>query len=252
MAESELTPPEAPPDGSERVASVHKIRAQQAITWSVALIAAFVMIFLGLWQMQVFTDQGNRTAADRAAQPAVPLLQNITTDGRVTGDILGKRVTVSGQYLPDEQVIVRDEKGTLRLVTALLLADGRALAIVRGTVTSAAALPAPPSGSVSIEGLFLPQETASDRAAPAGQLPVVRLSMLAQLWPQTLAPGFVTLDGSVSAGQGLGAASVSLPSDEGSWRNGGYALQWWAFAIFAIAMAATISRSLGKRLAAPR
>ena len=108
MAESELTPPEAPPDGSERVASVHKIRAQQAITWSVALIAAFVMIFLGLWQMQVFTDQGNRTAADRAAQPAVPLLQNITTDGRVTGDILGKRVTVSGQYLPDEQVIVRD------------------------------------------------------------------------------------------------------------------------------------------------
>ena len=48
-------------------------RLKQILLVAVGLAGAIVMVLLGLWQMQVFVDQGNRGIADRASQPAVPL-----------------------------------------------------------------------------------------------------------------------------------------------------------------------------------
>lgn len=60
-------------------------------------------------------------------------------------------------------------------------------------------------------------------------------------------PGFITLDAGEATAQGLAPATVSLPEQEGSWRNSGYALQWWVFAVFGFGMAVKIAQSMGKR-----
>ena len=48
-------------------------RLKQVLILLVGVVGALVMVFLGLWQMQVFVDKGNKTVEDRAAQAAVPL-----------------------------------------------------------------------------------------------------------------------------------------------------------------------------------
>ena len=68
-------------------------RLKQILIVGVGAVAAAVMIVLGLWQMQVFVDKGNRSVEDRAAQAAVPLSEHVASDGEV-GDIYGKQVTV--------------------------------------------------------------------------------------------------------------------------------------------------------------
>lgn len=203
------------------------------------------MVVLGLWQMQVFTDQANKSAEQRASQAPVDLLSNLSASGEVSGDILGKQVQVSGTYLADQQVLVQGADGIVRVLTALLLEDGRVLAVVRGTLPADLdAAPPPPPGVAELTGVFLPSEADSVHGVPDGRLGSVRLPALAQLWPQRVLPGFVTLGPAASQNQRLGAAAVTLPGEEGPLRNAGYALQWWAFAVFAVVLGRVISKSL--------
>lgn len=223
------------------------LRVRQSLVVLTGAVVAVIMTWLGLWQLQVFTDQGNASAQARAQQPAVPLLDFVAADGTV-GDIYGKPTRVSGHYLPGEQVRVLGADGVVRLLSALQLADGRVLPVVRGTIAQGADTPSPPSGDRTETGIFLPSEPGADHPLASGyDLGSVRLPQLAQLWEQPLLPGFITLDAAESHRQGLSPATVTLPEGEGSWRNSGYALQWWVFALFALAMAWRIAHSMGKR-----
>lgn len=244
--------------------------------WLIAVLGAAItlaMLWLGLWQMRVFENKENESAAARAAQPAVPLLDFVSADGTV-GDVYGKPVTVVGEYLAEQQVAVVAEDGSVRVLTAFQLADGRVLPVVRGLLASplsggtpepgqpdaGSPLPAPPPGELELTGIFLPSEAAAtatepDEAQPPttaepdeapGTLGTVRLAALAQLWPQQLLPGFVTLPASESVAQGLGEAKLALPSGEGSVQNAGYALQWWVFAAFAAFMTYRFVRTIGR------
>lgn len=223
------------------------VRAKQ---WLIAVLGATVtlaMLWLGLWQMRVFEDKENESAVARAAMPALPLLDHVSGDGSV-GDVYGRQVTVRGEYLPAQQVRVVDEDGTVRLVSAFGLADGRVLSVVRGTVASLTGeLPQPPEGVITQGGIFLPSEAGAEHTTPERALGSVRLPLLAQEWPQQLLPGFVTLDAAESAVQGLAPAEVRLPSGEGSIQNAGYALQWWVFAAFGAFMTFRFVRAIGRR-----
>lgn len=223
------------------------LRAKQALVIVAGVVLAAVMVVLGLWQLQVFTDQGNASAQARAQQSAAPLLDHVGSDGTV-GDIYGKPVTVAGHYLAGQQERVLGEDGVVRVLSAFQLADGRVLPVVRGTIAPGAEAPAPPAGPREQDGIFLPSEPGADHALASGYtLGSVRLAQLAQLWPEPLMPGFITLDAAESARQGLSPATVTLPSGEGSWRNSGYALQWWVFAAFALGMALKIAQAMGRR-----
>ncbi|MBD4656144.1 SURF1 family protein, partial [Xanthomonas citri pv. citri] len=46
--------------------------------------------------------------------------------------------------------------------------------------------------------------------------------------------------------QGLAPAQPVLPKGDGGERNRGYALQWWVFAIFTVAMSLAFARAAGK------
>jgi len=219
--------------------------ARQGLVIAAGGAVAVVMIWLGLWQSQVFTDQGNASAQARAQQQAVPLLDHIAADGTV-GDIYGKPVTVNGRYLRDQQELVLGPDGVVRVLTALQLADGRVLPVVRGTLAPGTRPPVPPAGDLELQGIFLPSEAASDHPLTRGYtLGSVRLAQLAQAWPQPLLPGFITL--TAAEAKGLQPAPVALPSGDGSWRNSGYALQWWVFALFGFGMTLKIAQSMGRR-----
>ena len=224
-------------------------RLKQILIIVGAAIVALGMIFLGLWQMQVFVDKGNKTVQDRAAQAPVPLEDHLGSAGAV-GDIYGKKVTFSGEYVPDQQVLIPAEGG-YRVLAAFEVHDGRILPVVRGVAADEASITPPPSGQVTETGLFLPGEgdVKDERNilvdAPDGQLASVRMPSLAQLWPQQLVPGFVTLDAPDAAAQGLTQAPVSLPTGEGSAQNSGYALQWWVFAAFGMGLAIKIAHAMG-------
>lgn len=219
-------------------------RTKQALFVLVGVVVAGVMVFLGLWQMQVFVDKGNRTVQARAEQAPVPLLDFVGANGAV-GDVYGKQVVATGRYLPAQQLTIPAGDGVVRVLTAFELADGRVLPVVRG-VAPTASVPAPPSGTVTQTGLLLPGEGDAAASDPA-QLGSVRMPLLAQRWQQQLIPGFITLTAEDAAAQGLGHASVSLPTGEGSMQNGGYALQWWVFAAFALGMAIKLAQSVGAR-----
>ena len=69
------------------------LRVKQTLVILAGVLVAAVMTWLGLWQLQVFTDQGNASAAARAQQPAVPLLDHVDAAG-IVGDIYGKPITL--------------------------------------------------------------------------------------------------------------------------------------------------------------
>ncbi len=218
-------------------------RMKQVGLVSIGAVVAAVMIFLGLWQMQVFVDKGNRSVEDRAAQPPVPLAEHLGTAGEM-GDIYGKQVTFTGSYLPGQEILIPTGQGQ-RVLTAVALADGRVLPVVRGLASDPASIIAPPAGTVTETGLFLPGEGDPADVVPDGKLRSVRMPLLAQQWPQQLVSGFVTLTAEESAAQRMAHAPVTLPSGEGSAQNGGYALQWWVFAAFALGMSIKLAHSLG-------
>ena len=222
------------------------VRARQWLIAVVGAVLTVAMLWLGLWQMRVFEDKENESAAARAGQPAVPLLDFVSADGAV-GDIYGKPASVTGHYLASQQARVVAEDGTIRVLTAFALADGRVLPVVRGVLPSGTArIPEPPSGELTQAGIFLPSEAGSGRADAEAQLGSVRLPALAQFWPQQLLPGFITLPAETSAAQGLGTAVVALPTGSGSIQNIGYALQWWVFAAFGAFMTVRFIRTLGR------
>ncbi len=206
------------------------------------VVTALVMGWLGLWQAQVFVDQGKSAAAAVTGEPVRPLDASVTGDA--VGGLWGHTVSATGHYLPAQQVLVVGPDGSGRVVTAFQLRDGRIVAIARGVGSGAE--PAP-SGEVTQTGVFLPTEAAAERTVPPGAYGSVRLQALAQVWPQPLVSGYVTLDASEAAAQGLQAAPVVLPTLQGKERNAGYALQWWAFAAFALVMSVLVARNYRRR-----
>lgn len=218
------------------------VRLKQVLVLLVGLAAAAVMVVLGLWQLDVYHSQGARAAQARAAEPPV-LLTEVAPAAAPVGDAYGRSVRFTGRYDPGAQVLVPipERPGSFRVLTALRQDDGSVVPVVRGITDGVAAAPAPVT-SVSQTGVLLPSEPEQLGGYPEGQVGSVRLPALAQQWPGPLVAGFVTLSAEDAAAQGLTPAVVNLPEAEGRLRNGAYALQWWVFAAFAIAMSLRMAR----------
>lgn len=208
-------------------------RLKQALIIGGGVLVAAVMVLLGLWQASAYRHSGQQVAIDRTTMESVELVDNIEADGTIA-DIYARQAHVSGTYRPDLQFWVGTDQ-PLRLVTALELTDGRLLAVVRGT-GSGGEFPEPPGGAQDVTGIFLASDK-DDETPPLATpgLSTVRLPQIAQLWPGRVIGGYLTLPATDSEAQGLAAAEAPLPEVEGSAQNAGYALQWWVFAVGAIA-----------------
>ena len=218
------------------------LRAKQAISVTIGVIVAGVMLLLGLWQMSSFQRSMVDVAAERAAEPSLSLADSVSSDGTIQ-DIYGRRVQFSGQIVPGRELYV----GThwpLRVAVPFEMTDGRVVPLVLGLADAPVVLPNP--GQMDVEGIF----TAGDRAedvpapgdAPKGSVPSLRLQELVQEWPQPMVAGYVTLNAEQAAGFGLEAAKAELPEVHGTAMHQGYALQWWVFAGAAVAFSIVVAR----------
>jgi cytochrome oxidase assembly protein ShyY1 len=124
--------------------------------------AVFLMINLGFWQLRRLDERRdfNARVEARIDQPAQPL-DDVLAAG--TPDQLEwRQVTASGQYLPEEQVLIVNRSQTGRagdiVMTPLLLADDRVLLVERGFAPLGAELAPPPAGTVEIVGRLRPSE----------------------------------------------------------------------------------------------
>lgn len=219
------------------------LTAKRILTVAVGVVVAGVMLLLGLWQMNSYQQSMTDVAAERAAQPPVPLAENVSAEGKVA-DIYGRRVTLSGNFMPARVLV--GSQWPLRVAQAFRLDDGRLIAVVAGT-TGPDPVTIPSDGAaVDLTGIFTSGDAVSTDPvpadAPAGTMASLRLQELVQAWPQPLIPGYVTLAEADANRLGLEPATPILPESQGSGMHQGYALQWWVFAAAAIAFSIVVAR----------
>lgn len=218
------------------------VKAKQAVAIVAGLVLAGVMVLLGLWQQSSYEESTHDFSAERAALPAVPLASHVTEDGTI-GDVYGRPVTLSGEY-EDGQALVGSEP-PLRVVNPFRMDDDRVIAVVRGTTDGGEITP-PPAGEQDLTAIFLAPDLPADETADGADLGSVRVQILAQTWPGPMIGGYLTLSEADSRAQGLQPAEALLPEAEGSATHRGYALQWWVFAVGAIAFGVYAARGIGK------
>ena len=223
-----------------------KLRLQQLALVALGTVVAAVMIMLGLWQMQVFEDQGQEGAIARMDEPAVAL-DGVASPGEEITDGYGRTVTFAATYDNDDQLLVpvEDEPGSYRVLTRALTPEGTLVPVVRGE-THSPTPPAPPTGEVEQHGVLLASDSSAPGDLPADQIGSVYLPALVQRWTEPMVAGYVTLPADLAAAQGLDPATPDLPSGRGSGQNFGYALQWWVFAASALGFSIYLATYIGR------
>jgi cytochrome oxidase assembly protein ShyY1 len=155
---------------------------------------------------------------------------------------MGHRVTLRGRWLADKQVAVVNREGNGKpgvwIVTALQLASGPTVGVVRGWLPMADSPGADaPAGPVVVEAVVQADENfyASAVSAPGT---VASIGNLSEVFGQPMLPGYVVL---TSEEPPAAPAPIPVPAQVSTdvpfpLRNFVYALQWWLFGLFAVAV----------------
>jgi cytochrome oxidase assembly protein ShyY1 len=217
----------------------------------VTIAASVVMVFLGNWQLHRYEERSAINARIDAADstPAVPLTSVLArpaaagTPGASPGeDAAWTKVTVTGRYDATNEIQARgrtvDGSVGFEIVTPLLLPDGTAVLVDRGWVpsangdaTSAPVASAPPAGEVTVVGQVHLSES---RPAPLerrdGRIDTRRIAIpkLAKELPFPVYGAYV-----LHSDPAPGFEPIPIDHED-SWQNGGYAVQWWLFAVMAL------------------
>lgn len=211
-----------------------------------AVVFAIACGFLANWQFTRNADRDEQLAliaANYDADP-VPLAELIPAGESFDADDEWHPVTLVGEYLPEEQLLVRNRPhgGTsaFEVLVPFLLDDGRVLIVDRGWVPPGEsspepdAIPAPPSGPATVVVRLKPGEALprSGRSAPDGQVPTIHLPLIAD----TIASGGAALTDaygiliSESPAPATTPQAVASPSEDPG-PHLSYAIQWILFAV---------------------
>ncbi|HEX9994069.1 MAG TPA: SURF1 family protein [Acidimicrobiales bacterium] len=221
------------------------------------LVVALVvlMVNLGLWQLRRLDERRAANAAVEAALARpVEDVGAVVDAGAPFGDVDGvvwRRVTATGTYALDEQVLVRSRSyqgnpGSW-VLTPLVLDDGTAVAVNRGWVPIGEEGPegppppesAPPTGRVTVTGVlqatqergrFGPTDPAEGRLVTLSRLDLGRLQ---QQVDEDLYPVALQLEASEPAQAGGLPVPVPLPETGDEGPHLGYAVQWFVFSTIA-------------------
>lgn len=221
-----------------------QMRVKALLGLLIPLAGALVFIRLGLWQLSRHDERVayNATVAARLAEPPVPFA-TLPPD---SGAVRGRRVSLAGRFRYDlEQVHagrVNEGSPGVHLLTPLERAGNDTLVLVlRGWVYSpdAAEVDRPrwrEADSVVIEGYALPLPL-DGAAAPLDTLRPLRVVTLDAVRTRTgrpIAPVQVVMTSDSAARADSVPRRLTLPVlSEGAHRS--YAIQWFAFALIAVA-----------------
>jgi surfeit locus 1 family protein len=206
-----------------------------ALLLSLAIAASFAA--LGQWQLDRSVE--NVQVVEIDTETAVPLEQ-IAEPGRgVTDAQQGRVVTVSGELVPGDFVVLTDrdsgsgERGTW-LVGHLVTDDGVSLAVALGW-SSESAPTASDLDRTEWTGRYLPTEQPQSSDFEAGERSALAVPELINLWadPGPVYGGFLV---PAEPLPGLEPIRADAPEREVAlnWLNVFYAIEWVLFAGFAI------------------
>jgi cytochrome oxidase assembly protein ShyY1 len=213
------------------------------------VVLAAIMVALGFWQLHRYHLRSAANARIDAAVAAAPVpLEQVLTGQRAPSSAAAwTRVRVTGVYDPAHEIVARERTVNsqvgFEILDPLRLPDGTAVLVDRGwlaaSVTRGAiampAVPAVPTGEVTVTGLVhLPESRADAPTRTGDRLTVRRISpaRIAPGLPYPLHGGYLTLDSQVPAAD---PAFAGIPVDhQDSGMNAGYVVQWWAFALITL------------------
>ncbi len=235
------------------------IRRDTALRWTayvaVAIAFAIACVFLSNWQ---FARNGERAAQLALVErnydaDAIPLDEMLPSD-QLDPESEWHPVVVVGEYVPEQQTVVRNRPhgGTsaFEVLTPLRTSDGRVLIVDRGWIPPAesgdgpSAIPAPPSGTVSVVVRLRAPEAlpTSGRTAPAGQVPTINLPLVAETTgPTTLTSAYGVLVSESPAVAEMPYALDAPSEDPGPHLS--YAIQWILFAVMGFVFIGYIIRT---------
>lgn len=221
-----------------------------ALRWAgyvaVAIAFAVACAFLSNWQFTRNEDRSAQLALVEANYDAEPaeLDELLPRGGALDPADEWHPVTMTGEYLAGDQVLVRNRPhgGTsaFEVLVPFRTTDGRVFVVNRGWVPPGRdspepdAVAAPPAGTVTVVARLKPAEAAptSGRSAPEGQVPTISLDLVAAEAGLTgdvvtSAYGLLVSEDPAPA-EALGA--LPTPSEDPG-PHLSYAIQWILFAI---------------------
>ncbi|MGH3726782.1 MAG: SURF1 family cytochrome oxidase biogenesis protein [Mycobacterium sp.] len=214
-----------------------------ALALVVIAFAYLCFTVLAPWQLgkNTKTSRENGRIAHSVSADPVPLKDELRPDHSMAEDAEWLRVTATGHYLPDSQVLARlrvvDAKPAYEALTVFQVDNGPAILVNRGYVrpeegTSAPPVPAAPSGQVSISARLREPEQQSEKAPflENGEYQVYSIvpGQVATLVKTPLAEPYLQL----AEDQPGGLGAIPLPQlDAGPFLS--YGIQWIAFGILA-------------------
>lgn len=208
-------------------------------------LAAWGAVLLGQWQFHRLEDRKaeNAVLSRNLADAPVPIDEVMSTDRATTRADEWKQVTMTGTY-DDEHTIVlkyqtRDGKAGVDVVTPLVGADGRAVLVDRGWLSTdnrgneRPDTPAAVSGTVTVTGHV--RANATGGATDMTDLSTRALSstVAQENLPHDLYVGFLDL-AEQDPPPSDDLAFAVLPDPEGEGPHFFYGLQWWFFGALAV------------------
>lgn len=211
-----------------------------------AFTTLFAVICVGLaqwqWARRLEAVAEIRVVAQNWDAAPVALTEVVTGDAPLDPADEWTPVAVTGEYLVDEQVLVRNRpfagRPGFEVLTPLLLDSGDVLIINRGWVAtgeaqdSPDAVPSPPPGRVDVIARLKPGEpTIAGRGAPEGQIATIHLPELAERIEggDVIEAGYALLDSEAPPAADRPLAAVRPVADEGPHLS--YTFQWYLFAL---------------------
>ncbi|WP_314424994.1 SURF1 family protein [uncultured Microbacterium sp.] len=215
--------------------------------WSVYVLIAIAFAvgcaFLSQWQFdrnESRAEQIELVEQNYDADP-VPLRDLIGDDGELAGDDVWHPVVLTGEYLSEQQLLVRNRPhgGTsaFEVLVPFRDADGRIMIVDRGWVPpgdgeAPDAVPAPPEGEVEVIVRLRPGEQlpASGRGAPDGQVPTINLPSIAEIVGGDVVTSAYGQIVSEDPAPEVALGGFDSPTDDPG-PHLSYAIQWILFAL---------------------
>lgn len=235
------------------------IRRDTALRWTayiaVAIAFAIACVFLSNWQFARNDERAAQLALVERNYDATPVaLNEMLPEDQLDPETEWHPVVVAGEYVPELQVVVRNRPhgGTsaFEVLTPLRTSDGRVLIVDRGWIPPAesgdgpAAIPAPPSGTVSVVVRLRAPEALpnSGRTAPPGQVPTINLPLVAETTGSaTLTSAYGVLVTETPPVSDMPFALAAPSEDPGPHLS--YAIQWILFAVMGFVFIGYIIRT---------
>lgn len=216
--------------------------------WIAALLLALGVAAgfaaLGQWQLERSLES---TAADeRDTETPVPLESVAEPQQVMTSDASGRLVTVSGEWMPGDDLVVTgrlsgDEPSGAAgepgdwVIRHVVTEGGASLAVAAGYGPVGAGIPQLPLGEADLVGRYVPSESPQLSDFEAGERTAISVAELINLWsePGPVYSGYLVLDQAPPGLETIAAPPPELPT-ELNLLNLFYAIEWVIFGGFAV------------------